>query len=1054
MADWGNSIISKITSSGSISTLAGSAGVTGTADGIGSNARFNQPTGVAIDGNGVIYVADRGNATIRKITPNGVVTTLAGTAGVLGGLDGTGSGAQFCWPTGIAVDGNSNVYVTDQGMDRIKKITPGGVVTTLAGSDSGVVGWFDGTGSDAGFAWPTGIAVDGNDNVYVTDELSNTIRKISSDGVVTTVAGIPDAGGSVDGSVSDALFYYPSGMTVDKMGNIYVADLNNDSIRKITSDGNVSTLAGSPIQEGNVDGNGVIARFSAPFGITIDPNGNLYVTDQNNHALRKITFKPMTNPVVTTGTAHSVSINSEMIDGIVNPNGLSTTVQFEYGLTHLYGAKVPLSLVSGSTPQNVSTTLSGLQVDTVYHYRICATNANGMAMGNDATFTSSGPLVTTDLPGDLTLTTATLSGLINPNGWATTAQFQYGLTTLYGGTATVTLSPNNGSTTQNVSVTVAGLQPGAIYHYCLTASNSIGSATGIDVRFVMPGMVVSTFAGSPGLNGITDATGLAARFDFPCGITLDGNDNIYVADSSNATIRKITPTGMVSTLAGKAGVTGTSDGTGMEAQFNYPGKIAVDGNGNIYVADTNNHTIRKINSVGTVSTLAGSPGQSGSTDGIGRSALFNRPEGVAVDGNGNIYVADTLNATIRKITPAGTVSTLAGMAGIPGSSDGIGMATQFNYPEGIAVDGKGNIYVADTNNHTIRKISSNKMVTTLAGTARVQGSSDGNGSEARFFLPTGIAVDGNGNIYVADMWNSTIRKITPTGSVSTLAGMAGVTGSSDGTGIKAEFNYPGDITVDGYGNIYVADTENHTIRKTQSNSTSPMVALNGDNPLTIEVGSTYTDPGALAWDSTGRPLTPVLVTSIVASNSLGIYNVKWAATDGLGVTETAIRTVNVVDTTPPTITTPSSITVNATSLAGASVPFSTSAVDIVSGLVSTFSIPSAGSIFSIGTTTVVTTASDTAGNLALKTFNITVTVPPVGAKESIAPQIGVSGNTINLTVKASVPRRNYQLQYSTNLLNGNWQDIGPVQIGTGSDLILSTHWNPLTPCCFYRLKLN
>ena len=218
-------------------------------------------------------------------------------------------------------------------------------------------------------------------------------------------------------------------------------------------------------------------------------------------------------------------------------------------------------------------------------------------------------------------------------------------------------------------------------------------------------------------------------------MAVDSADNLYVADRNNHTIRKITSGGVVSTLAGSAGATGSAAGTGSAARFNYPEGVAVDSASNLYVADSYNHTIRKITSDGVVSTLAGSAGNAGSADGTGSAARFNGPSGVAVDSAGNLYVGDYGNHTIRKITSSGVVSTLAGLAGARGSADGTGSAARFNSPNGVTLDSAGNVYVADNQNSTIRKITSGGVVTTLAGSAGASGSADGAGSAARFDAP-------------------------------------------------------------------------------------------------------------------------------------------------------------------------------------------------------------------------------------------------------------------------------------------------------------------------------
>ncbi len=389
-----------------------------------------------------------------------------------------------------------------------------------------------------------------------------------------------------------------------------------------------------------------------------------------------------------------------------------------------------------------------------------------------------------------------------------------------GGTVSLTATPDQGSSFAGWT----GCDDGSAQ----ACSVTMGADREVTATFVT--WVVSTVAGMPGHDGSTDGAGTAARFNYPQGVAVDGAGNIYVADSFNYTIRKITPSGEVSTLAGQGGSpghnghAGSVDGTGSAARFDDPRGVAVDGAGNVYVADAGNHTIRKITPAGEVSTLAGTARQTGSVDGTGAAARFHAPVGVAVDGLGNVYVADAYNETIRKVTPTGTVSTLAGMALQRGSADGVGATARFNEPSGVAVDGAGNVYVADTgvsyidlvdgNNFTVRKITPAGEVSTLAGTAQEGGAVDATGSAARFDDPRGVAVDGLGNVYVADTGSATIRKITPAGEVSTLAGMAFQRGGVDGTASAARFRGPVAVAVDASGQvIYVADISDNTIRR-------------------------------------------------------------------------------------------------------------------------------------------------------------------------------------------------------------------------------------------------
>jgi len=324
---------------------------------------------------------------------------------------------------------------------------------------------------------------------------------------------------------------------------------------------------------------------------------------------------------------------------------------------------------------------------------------------------------------------------------------------------------------------------------------------------------ITTLAGQIGVGGYADGVGNQAQFRLPNRVAVDGAGNVYVADTANNTIRKITPNGIVSTLAGISGSHGSADGIGSNARFWAPFGIAADSAGNVYVADTANNTIRKITPNGVVSTLAGLAGHPGNKDSIGANARFRNPWGVAVDGAGNVFVADMSNDTIRKITPTGVVSTLAGQTGISGSLNGVGTSAQFNNPFAVAVDGADNLYVSDSANDTIRKITPSGVVSTLAGLPGYAGNTDGNGNDARFWNPQGLTVDDKGNIYVADTGNNTVRKITPMGVVTTLAELAGASGTTDRAGESARFNSPGGVAVDHTGNVYVADTNNHTVRK-------------------------------------------------------------------------------------------------------------------------------------------------------------------------------------------------------------------------------------------------
>jgi sugar lactone lactonase YvrE len=635
---------------------AGSGAVLDHTDGNGTNARFFSPTGVAVDGAGNIYIADVGDHTIRKVTAGGAVTTFAGISGQAGSGDGAGTSASFLYPYALAVDGGGNVYVADSGNQNIRKITAGGTVTTLAGTP-GVVGSADGSGAAAQFNDPQGIAVDGAGNVYVSDTNNSTIRMISPAGNVTTLAGSAGQTGSTDGTGSSARFNYPFGIVADNGGNVYVADFENSTIRKIAPGGSVITLAGSPQQAGSSDGPAGSARFNHPEDVAVDGSGNVYVLDTSNQTVRQIS-----------------------VGGAVS-------------------------------------TLAGN-------------------------------------PG--------MSGRLDGTGAG--ASFFY----------------------------PSGIAVGASNVYVADTGNH-------SLRVLTVGGAVSTLAGAAGQEGSSDGTGSGALFAYPDGVAVDVTGNIFIADTNNNTIRKMTPGGVVTTYAGQAGPPGSADGPAANARFNSPTGVAADVFGNVYVADAGNSTIRRINSSGLVSTVAGQAGVHGSSDGIGSGALFNSPEGIAVDGVGNVYVADTNNCTVRLVTPLGIVTTLAGSPGQTGSADGTGSGARFDGPYAVAVDSLSNVYVSDFFNATIRVINNAHVVSTLAGTAQQPGFTDATGAPAKFNQVYGVAVDGSGNLFVTDTYNRAVRKIAPGGTVTTIGGPA------------SRFFYPQGIAVDAAGNLYVADGDNQAI---------------------------------------------------------------------------------------------------------------------------------------------------------------------------------------------------------------------------------------------------
>lgn len=396
--------------------------------------------------------------------------------------------------------------------------------------------------------------------------------------------------------------------------------------------------------------------------------------------------------------------------------------------------------------------------------------------------------------------------------------------------------------------------------------------------------VVTTFAGS-GLRGFGDGAGRDAVFNRPFGLVQDKAGNLYVSDRGNDVIRKIAPDGVVSVFAG-SGVKGFTDGADRTAQFNSPAGLAIDGAGTIYVADSGNDMIRKIASDGVVSIYAGL-GERGFTDGQGRTAKFHTPTALVIDAAGNLYVADSGNDLIRKIEPGGIVSTVAGSE--RGFADGQGKAAKFNEPSGLAFDTNGNLYVADAGNDLIRKLTLSGAVTTLAGSER--GFADGQGQAAKFNEPRGLLVDGAGTLYVADSGNDIVRKVTAEGVVATFAG-AGERGFNDAAGRAAQFNTPTALLVEPSGALVVADEGNNQIRRLLFESRVTLLAGSGATGYTDAARreAVFNRVSGLVFDGSGNLYVADAGNDLIRKITPDGTTTTFAGTGAKGFADGTLRT--------------------------------------------------------------------------------------------------------------------------------------------------------------------
>ncbi|MDD2699530.1 MAG: ubiquitin-like protein, partial [Arcobacteraceae bacterium] len=567
--------------------------------------------------------------------------------------------------------------------------------------------------------------------------------------------------------------------------------------------------------------------------IALDSNNTPYVVYQDAGNNNKATVMKFHNSNLS-GTPTNADVGVYNINLTVTDGTVTVPHNFQITVANVNDAPtdIILSVNSLAENNNIADTVGSLSTTDVdvgdtFTYSFCGG-------GDDANFSISGSYLKANGVFDYE-TKSNYSVCIKTTDSANAT---------FNKTFSVNITNVNDAPIVSSSLITTGTQ-GAVYNYSLTAMDADGDGLNWSVKsgITLPSwlslnigvnVTVTTLAGS-GTATFVDGNGTAASFYNPNGVAVDGRGNVFVADRNNHKIRKITPEGVVTTLAG-SGTATFVDGNGTTASFNNPNGVAVDGSGNVFVADTFNHKIRKITPEGVVTTLAGS-GTATFADGNGTAASFNNPYGVTVDGSGNVFVADTHNSKIRKITPEGVVTTLAG-SGSSGFTDDTGTAASFYSPNGVAVDGSGNVFVADQDNHKIRKITPEGVVTTLAGSGTAT-FADGNGTAASFNKPNGVAVDGSGNVFVADRNNHKIRKITPEGVVSTLAGNGAIS-FADGEGTAASFNYPAGVTVDSSGNIYVADKSNNKIRKIVNETILSGTPTNADVGV-YDINLTVTD---------------------------------------------------------------------------------------------------------------------------------------------------------------------------------------------------------------------
>jgi uncharacterized protein (TIGR03437 family) len=624
--------------------------------GAAAQAQLAGAEGVALDAAGNIYIADAIDHRVRKVSPAGVIVTVAGNGHPgFKGDDGPAVNALLDNPYGLAADATGNLYIADLGNSRVRCISPDGVIRTVAGGGQNRPG-SDGANALATKLSPRNVAVASDGTLYISDFADHRVYRVTRDGRISVAAGtgVPGAG-AADEPASTAQLNAPAGLVVDAAGAVYVADSGNNRVRKIDR-GRVVTVTG---------GEQPASSLNAPTGVAVDAAGNLYIADSGNRRLVKR-----------------------------SPAAVLVTLA---GFGEL-------------TPRDVALDRSGtLVVAALTRVERVSTAGQVAPLAGNGTF-----------------------GFLGDGGPALEAHLFF-------------------------PAAVAADPAGNLY---------IADQRNYRVRKVESSGRILTVAGS-GVSGSAGDRGLAvlAQLTTPSGVALDTMGRLWIADQDAHRVRLMAPGGTIETAAGTGARGYDGDGgPASSAQLFAPSSVALDRAGNVYIADSFNHRVRKIAPDGRISTVAGRGVRGyGGDGGPAIEAQMDTPRAVAVDAEGNLYVAEYANHCVRRVTPAGRIDTVVGTGRRGYSGDGgWALATDLNHPLGIALDPAGNLFIADSDNHRIRMVTPDGILTTIAGDGNPGFAGDGGAAlTAQMYAPSGVAVGPGGEIYVADFWNHRVRKLTP-----------------------------------------------------------------------------------------------------------------------------------------------------------------------------------------------------------------------------------------------------------------------------------------------------
>ena len=725
------------------------------------NAPLGGLTAVTLDSHGNLYVADATYNMVFEINPHGAIQIVAGRVCCDGngqgfaGDNGPATAALLSTPTGIALDPSGNLFIADDGNGRVRKVTTNGVITTVAGGgkanpDNG------GPTTSVSLYSVVSVAVDASGNLFLADSYSNKIRKVSAGGVISTFAGGGDVYPGNGGPATSASLLSPVAVALDTEGNLFISESVGNHIRKVSTSGVITTMA---------------VLNNSPRGLAVDESGNVLVAAGN-----------------------------QILN--VSPAGVVTTIAGN-GNNAFAGDGGPASAASLLSPSGVAVDGSGIYIADANRVRLVSTD------GTIATFAGNGTYGSYGDGGP-----ATSAVLFQPGGVAVDAQ-------------------------GNLFIADTG-------------NNRIQKVTTEGVMTTIAGNGTAGFSGDGG-------PAAAASLNGPTGVAVDSSGNVYIADYKNGPVRKVSADGRISTVA-----------TPTQSFLFQPAGVAVDSMGNLFIADNNMSRVLKLPPSGTLTTVAGvgevtptcTPTQSCGDGGPATAAILNRPEAVAVDASGHLFIADTRNQRIRRVSPSGVISTVAGNGSYGFSGDG-GPATSasLEYPAGVAVDASGNLFIADYSNNEIRKVSASGIITTIAGPGTYSNASyslaySGPATSAGVYSPTGVAVDPGGDVFFSDQTNS-VREIIAESNIPIVSANGIVNGAS----LDSPVIVPGEVvSLLGFDlGPKAGESVGATTGFQETSGAGVSVTLNGTLAPLFYVGSGHISLQA-PWELEGKTIATLLVT--------------------------------------------------------------------------------------------------------------------------------------------------------------------------------------------------